>query len=367
LDQSKTLAIFGPLQDGGFQVSAANDSLALECFPGEDLQSAIDHLKGLLGQCPGICVDWDLRGPGEQEAHLDALRRAGRRLLDELASGGDGEEFLARLPNATLLIARTGRHIPWEFLYHGSLEGPVDIQQFVGAHAVVGRPYDSQRRGGATGGASVTKQSDFNRRRPSSRQPFGIAEDHRLHSADVGSERGVFSTLGLGIKVLGPLAVGIPGLEKLKEFVETSNVLTHFNSHAEDFLDKDGVRHAAIFVTDCFRIDLNNIQDLPMCEQSIVFLNCCKGMTLSFAKQKHVAGEFASRRVSAVIATTGEIPDAYATAWARAFYRSLGAGHSIADSILQARQEMLKQDRNPMALLYAFIGQHDASLAEVAA
>jgi hypothetical protein len=96
-----------------------------------------------------------------------------------------------------------------------------------------------------------------------------------------------------------------------------------------------------------------------------VFLNCCNGITLSWSLKSSLADAFAKRRVSVVVGTTERVQDFYATEWADTFYKALFSGESVGDSILQARREMLDRDRNPMALLYAFLGRYDARLPQL--
>jgi hypothetical protein len=140
-----------------------------------------------------------------------------------------------------------------------------------------------------------------------------------------------------------------------------SEHVTHFNCHAD--ADFPSVSQGAIFVTKTFKIDKQSIAQLELNESSIVVLNCCSGHTMRHDVQETVATKFRSKRVEAVVATTGEIEDAYGSRWADHFYRALWRGETAPNSILVARRAMLAEENpNLSALLYAYIGRPSAAL-----
>ncbi len=360
MTQGNIITVWGPFDGGKIQFAKNSGARELNAFPGDDFDAAVEQLTRAVAACPSLCDDWDLRGADERDNIWQDLRIAGHWVLEELTAGDDRLEILDLLRDAFLVLSRTGRHIAWEFLYLGSLEGPVDVGEFLGARAAVGRPYEGSGRR-ANQADRIGQHSPWSDRAGPG-DAFGLAQDARLDSA-AGPEAKIFKDLGVTVRELGALK-GPSAFDDLKQFVETSNVLTHFNSHAGEVKDARGRISSALYVTDRFPIGLTDIAALPMCRDSIVFLNCCSGAPLAFGRKKHLAGEFSNRRVGAVVATTGPVHDGFATAWAAAFYEHLMAGETVPESILQARQQMLALDANPMSLFYAYLGDYQTKLAQ---
>ena len=320
-----------------------------------DLLEAVEALKA-------ASVDWKHRGDDEKEDVLHRLRTGGRKLLTALSGGLGRERLVEILSSSPHLVCRSDRHLPWEFLYLGPEDGLVDLGGFLGARAVIGRPHQT-----STAINRARPSSPLVRRGPLAQWPsgepiiVGYAEDDRLESARSGLERSIFSDLGLEILDLGKLkADAASSHEKLSEFMAASEVLTHFNSHAEEACrSKDG----ALYVSQDYRIDRAGIERLDVCGGSIVVLNCCSSHTMRHDVTDTLATMFMQKDAATVVATTAGIDDPCATTWARHFYAALRSGLSVPQSILKARRHLLEgRSANPLTMLYTYLGRDDVGL-----
>jgi len=318
----------------------------------------------LLAAVERLCeatYDWEYRGKDERDKVLDDLRQHGAELLSALAGSRPREDLIAILSRARHLTARSDQHLPWEFLYLGDVNGPASVFDFFGSNAVVGKHFESKANKRSSPSALSADRGPLTRLPSDLDVEFRYAEDSRLPSAISGAERAIFARLGVNIISLPTLSDNKASRDRLHDFMGASEHLTHFNCHAD--ADIPAKSQGAIFVTQVFKIDKQSIAELDLNESSIVVLNCCSGHTMRHDVQETVATKFRSKRVEAVVATTGDIEDAYGTRWAAHFYRALCGGQTAPQSILTARRAMLDEAHpNLSALLYAYIGRPSAAL-----
>ena len=323
----------------------------------EDIGLAIDHMV-IAGR------DWADRGPDERQRALNRLRDAGYDLLTILAHEKDRDGFVKELLKTDYVQAGGERNVPWEFLYLGSREEPAVLQNFLGAHAAVGFPGDRQDVPGWLGQTTSLRSDNRYAIRPPG-QPLisGLAEDHTLDSAMTKAEAMVLAKWGLSPITLKPLrGARVGALDAFSAFLSDAIDLVHFNCHAQA-----GGRNkpSQITLTDEFPIKETEIVGLAIEIDAIVVLNCCHGIALRRDTRDTVATAFADRGVRAIIGPTNEVADDFATLWADHFYAALVDGEAVGQAVLSARQSLFAlPNANPLALLYAFIGEHDARLAQ---
>lgn len=319
----------------------------------------------LLGAIERLCTatyDWEYRGQDERDKVLLDLRNCGGALLTALAGHRPRGELIDVLSQTPHLTCRSDHHLPWEFLYLGDMNAAPSVLEFFGSNAVVGKHFDGTSSNRSLPAGLSGDRGPLTRLSDGTAVEFGYAEDSRLASASSGAERAIFNRLGVNIFDLPSLTPNVhASQEELETFLSASEHVTHFNCHAD--ADIPSVSQGAIFVTKTFKIDKQNIGKLELNESSIVVLNCCSGHTMRHDVQETVAAKFRSKRVEAVVATTGEIEDAYGTRWAGHFYDALCRGETAPNSILAARRVMLAEEKpNLSALLYAYIGRPGAAL-----
>lgn len=308
-----------------------------------------------------LTSDWEYRSPDERIPVLEKLRDQGANLVSAMSGHRDRQLLVDLLSRVAHLNCQTDEHLPWEFLYLGDPAGPVSIDRFFGANAVMGRGSED---------TSVNRAKPDNL--PAGKGPlgelphgvefrFGYAEDNRLASARDGSENEIFSILGIATDKLCELSMSDPrSVVHLNEFLENSEHLTHFNCHAvPDTVSDPG----ALFVSEKYEIDAVKLDAARICPSSIIVLNCCHGHTMRHGVETTIATRIMHSKPQAVVATTARIDDHYATRWAHCFYQALHGGLDVPGSIISARRELLSQpDPDPSALLYAYLGQPRAKL-----
>lgn len=365
MSEFTVVTIAGPYESGYFQILPDGDAPFYTSRPDRnELEEATQQLNDAVGEFAAVGADWDLRGDDEKRPLLEALRTAGIRMVEAFTAGDNADLIRAAFREATMLRLHTTSSLRWEFFYLGDAEGAVELQDFLGAWAVVGGPAAAGSRGILRGSRSALPHSAWDRVPTGS--AFGLAEDGRLGSARTGSEARAITQHGFTLTRLKAIGHNIAGEREFRAFVENSTVLTHFNSHAVDDHEDRGVRTSALFVSTEFPVANKLVSELPMVPNSIVVLNCCRGFSLQFGRSRSLAHGFAGRDVAIVVATTERVDDLYATRWAQRFYGALRELRNVASAMLRARRELLAIDGNPMALLYGFVGISNAALPKAA-
>jgi hypothetical protein len=319
--------------------------------------SAIRHLT-VAGE------DWALRGPDERTRAINRLRDAGYDLLTVIAGEQHRARFVSELRKTRFLQGGGERNVPWEFLYLGSREEPAELNNFFGANAAVGHPWDQEDDSSKLNQVRpLQNETPYSERPPGQPLISGLAEDRSLDSAKYGLEATMLLRRGLSpIRLQTLRGARKLALANFQSFLESAADLIHFNCHARAGTT---TKTGSLVVTDEFQIDREEIAGLAISLDAVVVLNCCHGLTLRRDTRGSIASAFAGRGVRAVVGPTNVVADDFATLWADHFYHALLTGEPVSAAILSARKELFAQpDANPMALLYAFIGEYDAKLEQ---
>ncbi len=349
--------VFGP-EGETFQFGAmGGGTLRVRSAEKRKLARAVSETALAISELCDATVDWELRGDDEKDAAIRRLRDAGLALFENVCEPEKRDELKALLRETIYLNSQSEPNIPWEFLYLGDGGGEPDINDFLGASAVVGRSWDRTAEKGKR-----LKEGAGRTLGKTTHSPIGVAQDATLDSARSGEEARIFVSLGVAFRELDRLVDELD-IAKLEDFLLKSEALTHFNGHAKEEDAKAGTPNT-LYVTDQFPITQAALSDLSIWPKSIIVLNTCHGMTLRHDAEDTIATAFAHRSVAAVVATTGRIGDEYATRWATHFYEALFRGQYVGEAIRIARQQMFEESGNPSALLYAFIGSYTARLPE---
>lgn len=94
----------------------------------------------------------------------------------------------------------------------------------------------------------------------------------------------------------------------------------------------------------------------------IVFLNTCESAQIWNAVTGSFVGFFLTRGARAVLGTETTIPVVFAEAFGRAVLQALFAGKSLGQAVYDARQALLRHNRNPLGLCYSIYGAADARM-----
>lgn len=337
------------------------------------LESAIDHLSR-------IASDWDDHETDVKSRTLRILARAGKQAfealvhqdtadrelqLDSLRNSLSSSQILRVLPDCT---------IHWEFFYLGKNTDNPTLDEFLGASMNVirklGAAYashdsvddtDIQISGTVD---SIYLADSWLHQRPSENIEIVIAQDMNLRSASTGTEKRAVESTGFKTKDVPVLRQGNVGDYSIfSEALGTSEILSHFNCHAERAGAKDGREvPAKLYVTDTFAITKTDLGNVNFKARSIVVLSLCHGGQLDEFRNESLAAAFKGKEVSAVISATNRVPDAFASLWARTFYTALFEGKSVGQALFSARKRIVNDRENPAALLYVIFGDPDATI-----
>ena len=204
----------------------------------------------------------------------------------------------------------------------------------------------------------------------------GYAEDDNLGSAciehatparpgieEVFALKPLVGDLG-GIDFLSPLDVGrsADATGTVADWLSKRRDLIHFNSHSDapqcDDEDSRSLRVRAGFSIkrNDFLAPRDNGVVGPY-DRMLFFLNSCSSAYGSTDVSDSLGSTLLEHGAEIVACSLGPIDDAMATEFATAFYLRLAvAGTTVAEAILEARRELLKRHRHPLALVYTALG-----------
>lgn len=308
---------------------------------------------------------WQTNDSSVNEDILSRLAAAGANLLDELARHADGgrKEIAAGLTAGDVLSVGSRSMLPWEFIYLSDPEKDVRLSEFLGAQTLIARWYpDARSIGRKTIPTFGNQIEDIPFYHPPEFQ-IHLAQDDGLRSAVNGKERRIFEQFNVPLTELEPLSLAnSESQDRLAEFIETSECLTHFNCHGEAANDPETDGPGRLYVTKRFAADYKFISSIDLMPGSMVILNACFGADLEANRKLCVSAAFARSEADTVLAAYHSLPDGMATTWARELYRQLLNGESIGIAMKGARDKILSEQENPNVLLYTLIGKWGTKL-----
>lgn len=332
------------------------DTDAVERY-GDSLRTVIQDLFGRIEY-------WDRLSPKERQKKMRPLAEAGRDLLLAMDDEPDAQLLREILGDITKLSVGHRDRIPWEFLYLGDTNAPIEVENFLGARLVVGRWFAAQKTTRRSGRASHGKVLNFKSifGIPANEFEVFLAQDMELTTAKSKLEKQVLEKHADSVQELKPLVNGAEDdAETVRQELQKSEALSHFNCHGLPAGTK-GREVGLIYVTDKFEVAYPLAATAILPPHSIVVLNTCFGADLSAHRSRCIAAAFASSPGVTVVASYNKVDDGLACSWAEAFYEALFAGSSVSDSLITAKRKMLKKEQDPAILLYTIIGQFDAKL-----
>jgi hypothetical protein len=252
--------------------------------------------------------------------------------------------------NITIEIESENFFIPWELLYSDNVKKP-SYERFWGMKYIISR---------------VIIQDD----RPGDIEPTTIYVDSKPKLGLFALENNSLPSIAnkeipffKALKKSGRISLRqLPGLDpnnkdselcRFKDFLNRPLDVAHFACHAQyvenpswdSFIQlSKGIQ---ISLLDLAAEPTIAIRDFPL-----VVLNACKMGNMNPMDVHYFAGDFIRYGALGVIATEAEVPDDLAADFTEHLYDHLLDEKFLGESVLLARQELLKQG-NPVGLLYA--------------
>jgi CHAT domain-containing protein len=310
------------------------------------------------------------------ESALDELAKWGSRAYKELFSADAKQvlrEYLTDAPpdqpaDRPTFVSRDVL-FPWELLYDGGKISEGGASKFWGFGMAPARILDTQRDNFVHHPGEQSTPSDMLfclhhllREAHETEWPaiekivLASADDHFSLLRDVGSPE---AGLAMG------LAAVCDGESLLRYIEASSHNMLHFACHCRqaqggsDELEISVVGQHAADVTRIIRLETYTFTDLSgstFVRRPLVFLNACQasGGSDNVRKIFNLPKKFYSCGAGAVIATACPIPDRFAAAFARQFYKFfLGEpGLCIAEALRRTRWHFLTEHNNPLGLAY---------------
>jgi len=252
--------------------------------------------------------------------------------------------------NLTIEIESEKFFIPWELLYSDSVKNP-SYKNFWGMKYIISR---------------VIIQDD----RPGDIEPTTIYVDSKpkvglfaLQNKSLPSIANKEIPFFKGLKKSGRISLRqLPGLDpnnkdselcRFKDFLNRPLDVAHFACHAQYVEDPSW--DSFIELSKGIQISLLDLAAEPKIairDFPLVVLNACKTANMNSVNIHYFAGDFIRYGALGVIATEAEVPDDLAADFTKHLYDHLLNEKFLGESVLLARQELLKRG-NPVGLLYA--------------
>jgi hypothetical protein len=316
--------------------------------------------------------------PGEaQDTALRTLARAGSRLFQQLflhpAAGADARvvgEWLrgfAMDPNLRLTVQVVADHapLPWAMLYLGDAsDGAVlDWNNFLGMRHIVEQlplqmslaTVDNEILSTPRLSVSVNVNTSID-----AAQGVTLVAGHQKYWADAAEAWSGLtlvprSTTG---EVVRAFANGHTG-DQVVYFYCHATAGGQVNSDPDDAAIIMGIGDS-VTVAD-LNLDAPTTVLLP--GNPLVFINACESADLSPLFYNGFVPYFMAKGARGVIGTECKTPMLFAIEWANAFFNRFLDGAPVGETVLDLRQNFLRQHGNPLGLIYAVHCDADTRIA----
>lgn len=333
-------------------------------FDASDVERQEDFLQAKIDETFDRIERWEELKDVERQRYLLPLAKAGRSLLLAMDIEPNAEALREILEDVSKLSVGSRSRTPWEFLYLGDIEEPIEIGKFLGSRIVVGRWFASRKTTRRSGSPARGKELSLTTfyKIPENDYQVLLAEDLELSSAKSGREKRVLEKYADEVFELIPLANGAEDdAQILRQNLSKSEALSHFNCHGLP-AGRKGRQNGLIYITEKYEVGFPFAASISLAPHSIVVLNTCFGADLSPHRSRCIAAAFASSPGVTVVASYHKVEDGFASSWADAFYEALFAGNSVSDAMIFAKQRIIQTEQNPAILLYTIVGQFGAKL-----
>lgn len=303
-----------------------------------------------------------------QDMALRTLARAGARLFQRLflhpqadADARKAGEWLrenAMDPGSRLkvLIAADDAPLPWAMLYLGDASdgAALDWDYFLGMRHVVEQlplqPSMSTWDSKIPSTPKLAVSVNVNRSIDNPAKGITLAAGHQRHWTDVAAARA-------GLTLI-PRTTKTEVVRALAD-ASTADQVVYFYCHATasapDSQDPDtaeiimGKNDRAMLAD----LNLDAPTSVQLAGNPLVFINACESAGLSPLFYNGFVPYFMAKGARGVIGTECKTPALFAVEWANAFFDRFLDGAPIGETVLQLRQQFLREHGNPLGLVYA--------------
>jgi hypothetical protein len=374
-----------PAAEGGFTCTALGSVGGRVHLPisANELANAVDSAHGAMMRVIE-CVSAGERVfqtridiPGDaRDSALRTLARAGAYLFQQLflhpVAGEDARkvgEWLRRYAldpglRLTVQVFAYGAPLPWAMLYLGdAAEGAeLDWNSFLGMRHVVEQlplqmslgTIDNEILSTPRLAVSVNVNTSID----NPARGITMVAGHQKHWRDTAAARAGLTLLSRSTirEVVRALADG-----------HTGDQVVYFYCHALSGGQQNGNAAAIIMgkndaatVAD-LHLDARTTIQLP--GNPLVFINACESAELSPLFYNGFVPYFMAKGARGVIGTECKIPALFAIEWANAFFDRFLDGAAVGETVLKLRQDFLREQGNPLGLIYAVHCDADTRIA----
>lgn len=295
---------------------------------------------------------------------LSELANAGKSAFNRIfAEGGPREtiykalEIISTKTGVTIEISSENFFIPWELLYHETLDEPVDASNFWGMRYIIARTLIQDNRPGDMVSPIIQ----------SSCPEVGLIAYKELEYV-AGKEIPALQVLDQKKQIhLSCLPSLDPsqhrkGLKVFGGFLCGELDIVHLACHAYVMTP---LNHSYLHISDRFDITMQDFHayGFKIKSNPLVILNACRTGTISPLYTSNWASLFWEYGARGVLATEFRVPDWFAAAFVERLYQCLLSGMPIGESLWDTRCYFWKEKSNPLGLAYALYSPFSIRIA----
>jgi hypothetical protein len=237
--------------------------------------------------------------------------------------------------------------IPWELLFDGPLDPPIDATHFWGMRHIISRALILDARPGDDVPPII--QTTCPRIGLMAYDGLPHVVTHEVPAFRKLHQEGKIQLLALPTLDGNQRTVG---LQEFSQFLSGEMEIFHSACHAyEGKLPEE----AYLLVSDEFPIKVEDfvVNNLAIKHNPFVVLNACLTGTRNPLYTSNWAALFWKRGARGVLATEFHVPDWFASTFIGEVYRAMLAGVPIGQALLDARRHFWHESQNPLGLGYA--------------
>jgi len=240
--------------------------------------------------------------------------------------------------------------LPWELLYVGSLNTPIDLSLFWGMQYIISRSVYSRAQ---------ANQFPYPEIFVSDKPNIGLVTNRDLEFV-VSREIPYFEKLqengSIDLITLRPLDAAdvFDELQFIGKFLSRKMHIVHAACHAYEEVP---VIESYLLVSEQFPIKIQDFDNgnFDLKSNPFVVLNACVTGTMSPLHTSNWAVLFWERGARGVLATEFHVPDSFASDFTEEMYKHLLAEKTVGESLLMTRR-YFRNKGNPLGLAYALYG-----------
>lgn len=247
----------------------------------------------------------------------------------------------------TIQVTSDEFFIPWELLYVGELDGPVNLDDFWGMNYIVSRAIPTDIGDGLLVSPILRTALPH----------IGLATCNEL-SYVVSAEIPALEKLQLEHRILLERLRTLHTEQRVEEIREFNVFLRkrvdiiHLACHA---YQQHPLSRSFLVVEENFEVSIQDftVHEFYIENNPLVILNACRTGTMNPLSTANWARLFWERGARGVLATEFRVPDSFAARFTPQLYESFLAGTNIGESLLRTRRHFWETDGNPLGLAYA--------------